>query len=428
MHGKYPYHCNRFAGPPEPRHDTADPARRPGPVSHRPTVIDLPPGSEFALIIVADRNMATLENTFGRHGALRLADGRALRRETLEDADVLLVRSVTRVDAALLEGTPVRFVGTATIGTDHLDLRWLEAHGIAWASAPGCNADAAAQYTLGMILLAWHRLGRARADLGVGIVGHGNVGSRLAALCEALGVPTVSNDPPLAEAGLGGLVILDEALACPVVSLHVPLTRSGPWPTAHLVDGDVIERMAPGALLVNAARGDVVDGDALTAALAAGRIHAALDVWPGEPRIDSALLHATTVATPHVAGYSTEGKRRGTTMVYDAFCRWLGVDMPAGAPERTNSNESLDVRGHRDPIARAVLETTGVERDDAALRAAPCDVKAFDRLRRACGPRREFAQVRVRAPRTALDMLCALGFDTPTAAMDRNTPNEASPA
>ncbi len=254
--------------------------------------------------IVVDQNIRGAGSTFGRHAKLDVVDGRALRAEHLADTDVLIIRTTTRVDQHLLQDSKVGFVGTTSIGTDHLDIDWLEQQGITWASAPGCNADSAAQYTLAMMWLACERLGRRLADQRVGIIGRGNVGSRVQRLLAALGIESVANDPPLAELGKSGLVSLEEALAQDIVSLHVPLERGGAHPTYRFIASEQLARMPDHALLVNTARGDVIDGNALMVELANGRLHAALDVWPGEPIFSSELLESTTVATPHVAGYS----------------------------------------------------------------------------------------------------------------------------
>lgn len=372
---------------------------------------------------VADENIADLANTFARHVDLRLRPGRALGPEDLGDAEVLLVRSVTRVDKALLAGSRVRFVGTATIGTDHLDTDWLDAAGIAWAAAPGCNADAAAQYTLGMILLACRRLGRNPRAQRVGIVGHGNVGRRLHALLLALGLQCVVNDPPLAAAGAepdigeGAFETLEAALACDVVCLHVPLTRDGAWPTAGMFDADALAAMRPGALLVNSARGGVIDEAALRNALGDGAIHAALDVWPREPAIAPELLEAVTVATPHVAGYSVEGKVRGTRMIYEAFLAWAGqVPHPGltGAAGSSIAGRLVLPAATADPVSQAVIAASKVETDDRRLRAAhPLTADVFDALRRAHAPRHEFDRLLVETPASARPMLEALGFNVP---------------
>jgi erythronate-4-phosphate dehydrogenase len=370
------------------------------------------------MIIVADANIPALAETFGRHGEVRVREGRTLRRSQLRDAHALIVRSVTRVDASLLEGTPVTFVGTATIGTDHLDTDWLEERGIAWASAPGCNADAAAQYALAMMLLAWKRLGRDPARETVGIIGRGNVGGRLQSLLGALAIPTAACDPPLAERGEVDLVSQSEALAQSTVSLHVPLTRAGPHATLGLIGAAELRALPRGSLLVNAARGAVLQAAPLAAWLAARRGHAALDTWPGEPAIDQFLLNSATVATPHVAGYSEDGKRRGTIMIHRAFCEHFRLPHEPIAPlppARLDLAQGED--RPEDPLIRAVLAATGVERDDRALRdLAPLAPEArgegFDALRRDYPPRREFQYLRPTGlGQGARDRLEKLGFD-----------------
>lgn len=385
------------------------------PVENQPTETSSPfPANMKA---VADENMTDIEATFGRHLDVSHRPGRSLTRADLADAEVLLVRSVTHVDAGLLDGTPVRFVGSATIGTDHLDTDWLDRQGIRWASAPGCNADAAAQYTLGMIMLACRQLGRDLGSLRVAVVGRGNVGGRLETLLRRFGVTTVACDPPLAERGEAGLVDLDEALAADIVSLHVPLTCEGHWPTAGMIDSAAIARMGAGALLVNTARGAVVDGPALKRAVADNRIAVALDVWPNEPDIDAMLLQHATVVTPHVAGYSIQGKRRGTRMIYDAFLDWAGLTAPPGSRAGTALvPSSVDVdAAAMEPVTDAVLGATRVVADDRALRdAAPVDAGRFDALRRTYPPRNEFDQVEVHVTGATGDAtrsaLARLGF------------------
>jgi len=367
------------------------------------------------MIAIADDNLADLTGTFGACLEVRPLPGRAIGPDDLGEAEVLLVRSVTRVDEALLGRSRVRFVGTATIGTDHLDTDWLDAAGITWAHAPGCNADAAAQYALAHLFLAARRLGRDWRALRVGLLGHGNVGSRLRRLLDALGLVTVVRDPPMAAAGVLPERALEDVLACDVVSLHVPLTHGGAWPTAGLIDAAALARLPQGALLVNTARGGVVDGEALDDALAAERIHAALDVWPNEPRIDPRLLAATTTASPHVAGYSVEGKHRGTRQIFEAFLRWADRTSPPGPkPGAAAPTQTLTIGPEADPVAAAVIACTGIEADDERLRTAgPVEPAVFDRLRRAHLPRHEFASVCLRAPEAANDAveaLDALGF------------------
>ena len=365
--------------------------------------------------IVADANLALLPQTFARHGRITTIPGRDICAEQVREADVLLLRSVTRAGAELLEGSRVRFVGTATIGTDHLDLAYLAERDIAWANAPGCNADAAAQYALAMASLACERLGRKLQDQTVGIIGYGNVGSRLQRLLNVLGIVSVACDPPLADAGMSGLVSLEKALSQPLVSLHVPLANDGPCPTVHMMNRDTLAAMRDGTLLVNTARGDVVDAGALKKELLSGRLHAALDVWPGEPQLDPELLAASLVATPHVAGYSLEGKRNGTLMIYTAFCRWRGIS-PHAADIQEQAGPVYRLDNHPDVVSLLLGACSGVHADDDSMRAilrrpAHLGATAFDRLRRDYRLRRDFSAWTLSGvPAQLRPKLAALGF------------------
>jgi erythronate-4-phosphate dehydrogenase len=371
------------------------------------------------MIVVADENMPLLDETFGRHARIERCSGRDIQRTRLEAADALLVRSVTRVDEHLLHGTSVRFVGSATIGRDHLDTRWMETNGITWCHAPGCNARAAAEFSVAMILLAFRRLGRPLAGATAGIIGRGNVGGRVLDLLQRLGVDCVACDPPLADEGARDLVSLHDALQRELVCLHVPLTRSGPYPTHHLLDETALAHMGNGALLLNAGRGDVIDGRALARELGHGRLVCCLDVWPGEPAIDPDLLAACTVATPHVAGYSVQGKDRGTLAVYRAFCAHFGLQ-PVMDSLPAHQSPSFDVIDARDPVSTAIIHTTGVERDDRQLRAAiaasPGDTgPVFDHLRRVYPDREEFRYWTILCKAADEAALNAVGFATRSA-------------
>lgn len=365
--------------------------------------------------IVVDRNIRGAEDTFGRHGELVFLDGREIGAEHLRDARALIIRTATRVDETLLKGSSVGFVGSTSIGTDHLDISGLERLGIAWANAPGCNADSAAQYTLAMIWLACARLGLDLRGLTVGIIGRGNVGSRVFGMLAALGVDVVANDPPLEALGVSGLVPQAEALNRDVVCLHVPLTRSGSWPTFRFIGQRQLARMPDHALLVNTARGDVVDGEALKEELGSSRLRAALDVWPGEPRIDPDLLAACTVATPHVAGYSDDGKQNGTRMVYRAFCEWAGLAFLPYSPASSPPPEWVLTNG-REAVSQALEAACFVQRHDTEMRALSKlgqeqRSAGFDRLRRDYPSRRDFQNWTVRlADVEQADVLRALGF------------------
>lgn len=358
-----------------------------------------------SLQIVADANIPRAEEAFGRLGRVRLLPGQAIRPEALAGADVLLVRSVTRVDAALLDGSPVRFVGSATIGTDHVDLGYLAERGIPFAHAPGSNAVSVVEYVLAAILAVHAERGERLAGKTVGVVGCGHIGGRLAQRLPALGLRVLKTDPPLAEAGGAGFVPLERVLAeADIVTLHTPLTRTGPHPTYHLVGAAQLAAMRPDALLVNAARGAVVDNAALCEALEAGRIGGAvLDVWEGEPEPDPALLALVDIATPHIAGYSFDGKINGTAMLHEALTGWLGVEPAwdaeaalAPAPSERLRLErpqpDLDQTAWLDALVRQAYD---VRADDARMRALlglpPAQRGAyFHHLRKTYPRRRDF--------------------------------------
>ncbi len=286
-----------------------------------------------SLQILADENIPCVDDAFEKFGSIERRAGRDIGPEAVQDVDVLLVRSVTHVGAALLNGSSVRFVGSATIGTDHVERDYLAEQGIAFAHAPASNADSVADYVVSALLALARIAGAPLSDRTVGIVGCGNIGGRLARRLPALGCSVLRNDPPLAdEAEAAGqphdFVSLESVLReADVLTFHVPLTSDGPHPTDHLMGEEQFGRLQPGAWLLNTSRGPVVDNDALLRAIGEGRVGAAaIDVWEGEPSPDPALVRAVDVATPHIAGYAYDGKVRGTVMLYEAFCDHLGVE------------------------------------------------------------------------------------------------------
>jgi len=366
---------------------------------------------------LVDQNIPGISATFAHHGEIVEVDGRSLSRKQIGRAEALIVRSVTAVNAGLLEGTPVRFVGSTTIGTDHMDIPWLERQGIRWASAPGCNADSAAQYTLAMMVLAAQRLGFGLSSRAIGIVGHGNVGSRVHRMLKTCGAGRIKVcDPPLADAGHSGLCAMEELADCSIVSLHVPLTHCDPYPTVGLADETFLSCLPAGALLVNTSRGNVTEKLALQCWLASGRGRAALDVWPDEPSVDAALLEATTVATPHVAGYSLDGKLRGTQMIYMQFCKWLHT-APVGRDLLSNLGISARLNRRELTVDSAILAACPVMRDDGEMRkltalAEDARRSRFDELRSNYPDRRDFCGWKVpqSAPEELSVILKALGF------------------
>lgn len=351
--------------------------------------------------ILADENIPLVEAFFAAHGKIRRMHGRTINRAALGESEVLLVRSVTRVDRELLEGSRVRFVGTCTIGTDHLDLDYFEEAGISWASAPGCNARGVVDYVLGSLLALAEGEGVELADRRYGVVGAGQVGGRLVEVLRGLGWNVRVCDPPRQAREAGEFVGLDEIIEeCDVISLHTPLTLDGENATFHLLDQTRLERLRPGSWLINASRGAVVDNAALREQLAQRPdLQAVLDVWEGEPQVDVGLAELCWIATPHIAGYSLDGKLRGTAQIYQAFCASRGlepmVDLAELMPETPLRGLSFTASAMPAEalatICRAVYDP---RRDDAAFRRSLNGDEdqrrgGFDQLRKQYPPRRE---------------------------------------
>lgn len=374
--------------------------------------------------ILADENIPLVEAFFGGHGEIRRLPGRGIDRAALGDAEVLLVRSVTDVSRELLQGSQVKFVGTCTIGTDHLDLDYFAEAGIAWSSAPGCNARGVVDWVLGSLLALADVHGARLSERRYGVIGAGQVGGRLVDVLRGLGWDVRVCDPPRAAAEGGDFRSLDEVLReCDVISLHTPLTREGEYPTRHLIDAQRLKALRPGTWLLNASRGGVVDNTALRIHLESGAdIDVALDVWEGEPEVNVQLAQRCRIATPHIAGYSLDGKLRGTAQIYDAFCAWLGrapevsLDdlLPAQWLAELSLKEECDPDWALAMLCRAVYDPRS---DDAAFRRSlvgdtATRRKAFDALRKHYPPRREitglWVDIQGEAPRLE-SLLTALG-------------------
>jgi len=351
--------------------------------------------------IVADENIPFAREAFGTLGDVVTASGRDISSETVKDADLLIVRSVTQVNEALLGGSRVRFVGTCTIGVDHLDMDYLRRRGIAFASAPGCNANSVAEYVTAALLVLAGRNGIELKGKSIAVIGVGNVGSRVVEKVEALGMRVLMNDPPLAErTGDERFLPLDEVLGADFVTVHVPLTKTGRHATYHMVGEEFMGRMREGATFINTSRGAVADTAALLKANDERRITMVLDVWENEPNISLELLERSAIATPHIAGYSFDGKVAATRMIYEAACDFLGVRptwdptplLPAPPVERLE----LDGKMPDEEIIRgAVLAVYDIEGDDARLRRISSMPESergayFDSLRKNYPMRREF--------------------------------------
>ena len=357
--------------------------------------------------IVADENIPLLRDAFGSLGEVVAVPADAIRPALLRDAQALLVRSVTPVGAVLLDGSAVRFVATATIGVDHVNQEYLQQRGIAFASAEGSNAQSVAEYVFTALAVLAERGGWRLAGRTLGIVGVGNVGSRVARMAEGLGMTVLRNDPPLARRTSDPKYVPIEALAeADIVTFHVPLTHEGPDATYHMIGESLISRLKRSVILLNTSRGSVADTAALKAALGAKRLGGVvLDVWENEPNIDLELLKAVDLATPHIAGYSYDGKVNGTRMILHAFCRHFGLArawnpsplMPPPETPRIRLPAGVDAQ---QAIRYATRTAYDIEADDARLRAIrekPAEGRNpyFKSLRKNYPVRREFPQMTV---------------------------------
>ncbi len=354
--------------------------------------------------VLADENIPYAEECYSLLGPVRLKSGRAMTREDLAETDILMIRSITKVNRDLVEGTPVEFVGTATIGTDHVDIPLLGELGIGFSSAPGCNANSVSEYILAALLEMAEKHGFTLEGKTLGIIGVGNVGSRVKIKAEAAGMNVILNDPPKHdETGDESYRPIEEIFSADIITLHVPLIKDGPYPTYHMADTTFFERMK-GKGFINASRGSVVDEQAHLEAVRTGNLlFSVLDVWEHEPDITRELMNCVDIGTPHIAGYSFEGKINGTSMIYEAACRQFGLnvtwdrnsvlgDKNIYAPELkgTPQQNLLDI----------VRFNYDIFKDDAALREAVTNEggAGFDRLRKEYRKRREFTNTVLSLP------------------------------
>ena len=373
--------------------------------------------------IVVDENIPYGKEAFAQLGEVQTLPGRAISTDDLMDAQALMVRSITKVNADLLEGTPVQFVATATIGEDHIDKTYLAEKGIGFSSAPGCNANSVGEYIAAALLHFAEKHGIDLTQSSLGIVGVGNVGKKVLAKAQALGMRCVLNDPPLAQAtGHEAYRPLEEALACDFVTTHVPLTKDGDHPTWHLADASFFDAMGDQAIYLNTSRGAVADNQALKAALKDGKLRdCLLDVWEGEPEPDMELAALVEIASPHIAGYSFDGKVNGTQQIYDAACRHFGLDTPWDPapllPTASCPAYTIQHPGHQGihEAIRAVYEIMDDDRDFRGLNDCPAEEHGtfFDQLRKNYPRRREFQNTTITLAEAAQELapaIDALGF------------------
>ena len=369
--------------------------------------------------IYFDENMPFASEFFSDFGELIPFAGRTLSAEQVADADVLLVRSITQVNEALLsKNTQLSFVGSATIGTDHIDLPYLANRNITFSSAPGCNAISVAEYVLSSLVVLSERYQLDLSSLTVGIVGGGNTGSRVSEKLAALGIQYKICDPLLEQCNEDSREFssLEEVLACDVISLHVPKITSGEHPTYHLLNQERLSQLSDNQILISACRGEVIDNKALLQLKQAGHgVKLVLDVWEGEPNVLEELIEFTEIATAHIAGYSLEGKARGSEMLYQALCQQLNLDtqyqltdfLPPASIEQVEINQDFN----QVLLNQLVKMVYDVRRDDAIFRQQ-LSVEGFDSIRKNYPVRREFSAVTVTSSTNAYtDVPHHLGFN-----------------
>ena len=359
--------------------------------------------------IVADENIPLIEAFFSRLGEVVRLPGRSMTAADVQDADALIVRSVTKVNSSLLAGSKIGFVGTCTIGVDHLDQNYLDSKGIRWSSAPGCNANSVVEF----VYAALCHLNINWLPVKFGIIGCGNVGGLLYKRLKAQGVDVCCYDPNLSLAQNPDLTSLEEVLACDVISMHTPLVTTGPHPSFHLIGRSELLQLKSGAVLINCGRGPVIDNQALLDVLQQRNdLHVVLDVWEPEPDISLELLDKVLLGSPHIAGYSYDGKLNGTEMIYQALCRHLDQQPQSSLSElvpplvnnQLRVDASIDQANNIFNIVKAlILQVYDIAADDRRLRALATQALAgqavfgegFDALRKHYPVRREFHNYQV---------------------------------
>ncbi|MHC4435990.1 MAG: 4-phosphoerythronate dehydrogenase [Planctomycetota bacterium] len=376
--------------------------------------------------IVADANIPFVKECFSSIGEVTTIGGREMTPWNVADADILLVRSITPVGVDLLAGSKVRFVGTATIGFDHIDLGFLDSSNIGFASAPGSNANSAAEYVIAGLLDIAQKYALDLEGRSIGIIGVGNVGSRVAKKCAAMGMDVYLNDPPLQrQTGDAKYLPLEKLYDCDFITFHTPLTFEGRDKTYRLADEKFFKSLKHRCVFINASRGGVVDGSALKSAIKSGRLRAVvLDVWENEPDIDVELLEMVDIGTPHIAGYSLDGKIAGMIMIYKAACEYFDLepkfDMEDFLPEPAVSELRVNpnISNEQDALLGAVQKIYRIDKDDTRLRRVldkPAEGrgKYFDSLRKGYHVRREFQNTSVilNSTKTKLaEKLIGIGF------------------
>jgi len=372
--------------------------------------------------IIIDDKIPYIHGAFEGVAEVVYLSGSKTSKEVVKDADAIITRTRTICNEKLLAGSSVKFIATATIGYDHIDTEYCEMMGINWTNAPGCNSGSVEQYIAStlMVLAETKRLNL--KDLCIGIVGMGNVGSKVARVCHLLGMKVLQNDPPRQRAEGSSLFVSVQKIMehADIITLHVPLNMKGEDTTFHLGNETFFSGLKKHPILINSCRGEVLETNAVKAAIKNGQISGFVcDCWEHEPDIDMELLEMTDLATPHIAGYSKDGKAAGTLMSVQAISLFfeLGLNnwQPSGVEPPANPVIGLDGFGlsEQEILSKAVLSTYDIRNDDNLFRKNP---EQFEQQRGDYPVRREFPAFTIQTEnvnRETLEKLMKLGFTTP---------------
>jgi erythronate-4-phosphate dehydrogenase len=335
--------------------------------------------------IVADHKIPFLEGVFEPFAEVAYLPGDKIKKAHLKDADALLTRSITQCNNELLEGTAVKLIASATIGDDHIDKEFCLSNNIKWTIAQGCNANAVVQYFTSALLSVSEKAGIVLKDKTIGIIGVGNIGSKVEKVCRAMGMKVLLNDPPRerleSKLNFTDLEIIQKE--ADIITFHVPLTFGGSYKTFHLFDSTFADKLSKPIILINTSRGPVTDSEALKYAKEQGKIsYLILDVWEGEPHFDPDVLKLATIGTPHVAGYSIEGKAKATEMVVQSVSEFFHLPLKNWKPDLGLKNEILEIDltdlNEQQSLQKVFRAVYDIQKDDGLLRNNPSE---FERLR-----------------------------------------------
>ena len=372
--------------------------------------------------IIIDDKIPYIRGAFENVAEVVYLPGSKTTPEVVKDADAIVTRTRTICNEKLLAGSSVKYIATATIGYDHIDTDYCDAAGIKWTNAPGCNSKSVEQYIASTLMVLAERKNLQLKDMCIGVVGVGNVGSKVARICEIFGMKVLLNDPPRERAeGSEKFVNIDRIKEeADIITLHVPLNMKGEDATFHLGNEVFLNSLNRNPVLINSCRGEVIETSAVKNALKSGKISGFVcDCWENEPDIDLELLGMTELATPHIAGYSKDGKATGTQMSVQAISRFFNLELnswqPSGVEPPANPVIKIDGAGlsEKEILSKAILHTYDIRNDDQLLRA---NTSNFEQQRGDYPVRREFPAFSIEASNIdnkILEKLKEMGFEAP---------------